>query len=147
MAAVTGMMRAVVMHTPGAPEVLKVTSWPIPTPQAGQVLIRVKAFGVNRSEMYTRQGLSPGISFPRILGLEAVGLVEAAPGNEHRFQKNTVVATAMGGMGRLFDGGYAEFTCVPASQVQVVTTKGSTISWEHLGALPELMQTVSDTFS
>jgi NADPH:quinone reductase-like Zn-dependent oxidoreductase len=48
-------MKAVVIHEAGAPHVLKVQQWPIPKPQAGQVLIRVKAFGVNRSEMYTRQ--------------------------------------------------------------------------------------------
>lgn len=44
-----------------------------------------------------------------------------------------------GGMGRVFDGGYAEYTCVPVDQVQVVKAK---ISWEKLGALPEMMQTV-----
>jgi NADPH:quinone reductase-like Zn-dependent oxidoreductase len=65
-------------------------------------LIRVKAFGLNRSEMFTRQGHSPGINFPRILGIEATGLVEKAPGGE--FQHGDVVATAMGGMGRAFDG-------------------------------------------
>ncbi len=46
------------------------------------MLIRVKAFGLNRSELFTRQGHSPGVKFPRILGIEAVGLVEEAPGNE-----------------------------------------------------------------
>jgi NADPH:quinone reductase-like Zn-dependent oxidoreductase len=131
-----GMMRAAVMHAAGGPEVLKVLSWPIPTPNNGEVLIRVKAFGLNRSEMYTRQGHSPGITFPRVLGIEAVGLVEAAPGDE--FCKNDVVATAMGGMGRAFDGGYAEYTCVPANQVKRITTN---IPWEDLGALPELAQT------
>ena len=49
------------------------------------------------------------------------GLVEEAPGGE--FQKGEVVATAMGGMGRLFDGGYAEYTCVPATQVQAIKTE------------------------
>jgi NADPH:quinone reductase-like Zn-dependent oxidoreductase len=44
----------------------------------------------------------------------------------------------MGGMGRLFDGGYAEYTSVPANQVQVIKTK---IPWEQLGALPEMMNT------
>ncbi len=110
-------MKAVVIHEAGGPEVLKVESRPIPRPNSGQVLIRVKAFGLNRSELFTRQGHSPGVPFPRVLGIEAVGLVEEAPGNE--FRKGTTVATAMGGMGRQFDGGYAEYTCVPASHVQV----------------------------
>jgi NADPH:quinone reductase-like Zn-dependent oxidoreductase len=69
------------------------------------VLIRVKAFGINRSELFTRKGHSPGVKFPRVLGIEAVGLVAEAPGNE--FRKGDIVATA-GGMGRRFDGGDAE---------------------------------------
>jgi NADPH:quinone reductase-like Zn-dependent oxidoreductase len=100
------------------------------------VLIRVKAFGLNRSELFTRQGHSPGVKFPRILGIEAVGLVEAAPGGE--FGAGDAVATAMGGMGRRFDGGYAEYTCVPARQVQRIKTS---VSWEVLGAIPEMLQT------
>jgi NADPH:quinone reductase-like Zn-dependent oxidoreductase len=130
------VMKAAVIHEPGGPEVLKIESRPVPTPQTGEVLIRVKAFGLNRSELFTRQGLSPGVMFPRILGIEAVGLVEEAPGSE--FNKGDMVATAMGGMGRNFDGGYAEYTCVPASQVQVIKTS---FPWETLGALPEMLQT------
>jgi NADPH:quinone reductase-like Zn-dependent oxidoreductase len=129
-------MKAAVIYEAGGPEVLKIESRPIPTPQPGEVLIRVKAFGLNRSELFTRQGLSPGVVFPRILGIEAVGLVEGAPGGE--FSKGEVVATAMGGMGRNFDGGYAEYTCVPASQVQVIKTS---LPWETLGAMPEMLQT------
>ena len=129
-------MKAAVIHEPGGPEVIKLESRPVPTPKTGEVLIRVKAFGLNRSELFTRQGLSPGVSFPRILGIEAVGLVEEAPGAE--FRKGDVVATAMGGMGRSFDGSYAEYTCVPTSQVQVMKTN---LPWEILGAVPEMLQT------
>ena len=125
------MMRAAVIHEPGGPEVLKVESRPIPAPRAGEVLIRVKAFGLNRSELFTRQGLSPDVRFPRILGIEAVGTVERAPGQE--FREGDVVATAMGGMGRQFDGGYAEYTCVPAVQVKIVRPE---LPWATLGALP-----------
>ena len=114
-------MKAAVIHEAGGPEVLKIESLPIPTPKSGEVLIRVKAFGLNRSEMFTRQGHSPGVKFPRVLGIEAVGVVETAPGGE--FRKGDIVATAMGGMGRQFDGGYAEYTCVPATQVQVIKTR------------------------
>lgn len=53
--------------------------------------------------MFTRQGHSPNVKFPRILGIEATGTVEKAPLGE--FQKGDVVATAMGKMGRAFDGG------------------------------------------
>jgi NADPH:quinone reductase-like Zn-dependent oxidoreductase len=129
-------MKAAVIHEPGGPEVLMLERRPIPTPKRGEVLIRVKAFGLNRSELFTRQGHSPSVKFPRILGIEAVGLVEHAPGNE--FSEGEVAATAMGGMGRDFDGSYAEFVCVPVTQVQSISTS---ISWNVLGALPEMLQT------
>jgi NADPH:quinone reductase-like Zn-dependent oxidoreductase len=129
-------MKAIVIYEPGGPEVLKVESRPIPAPNSGQVLMRVKAFGLNRSELFTRQGHSPGVKFPRVLGIEAVGVVEEAPGGE--FQKGDVVASAMGGMGREFDGGYAEYTCPPASQVQKIEAK---LPWETLGAMPEMLET------
>lgn len=109
---------------------------PIPRPLPGWVLIRVKAFGLNRSELFTRQGHSPNVHFPRILGIEATGLVESAPNGE--FQPGDVVATAMGGMGRDFDGGYAEYTCVPAGQVQKLKT---TLPWSVLGGCGEMLQT------
>jgi NADPH:quinone reductase-like Zn-dependent oxidoreductase len=129
-------MNAAVIYEPGGPEVLKIERRPIPTPNPGWVLIRVKAFGLNRSELFTRQGHSPDVKFPRILGIEAVGIVEEAPGTN--FSKDDVVATVMGGMGRVFDGSYAEYTCVPATQVQSIKTQ---LPWETLGALPEMLQT------
>jgi NADPH:quinone reductase-like Zn-dependent oxidoreductase len=129
-------MKAAVIYEAGGPEVLRMETRPVPVAQPGEVLIAVKTFGLNRSELFTRQGLSPDVTFPRILGIEAVGVVEDAPGKE--FAKGDVVATAMGGMGRQFDGSYAEYTCVPASQVQVIKTN---LPWETLGALPEMLQT------
>lgn len=129
-------MKAVVIREAGGPEVLKLERLPVPTPGRGDVLIRVKAFGLNRSELFTRQGHSPNVQFPRVLGIEATGLVEAAPGGE--FEPGDVVVTAMGGLGRAFDGGYAEYTRVPAAQVQKLETR---LSWEVLGAIPEMLQT------
>ncbi len=129
-------MKAAVIHEPGGPEVLKLEQIPIPTPAKGEVLIRIKAFGINRSEQFTRLGQSPNVKFPRVLGIEAAGTVEDAPNNE--FQKGETVATVMGGMGRDFNGGYAEFTCVPAKQLKGVKTQ---LSWEQLGAVPEMLQT------
>ena len=129
-------MKAAVLHKPGGPEVLELESRPVPEARSGEVLIRVRAFGLNRSELFTRQGHSPSVSLPRVLGIEAVGVVEAAPGGE--FERGATVATVMGGMGRSFDGSYADYTCVPASQVQVVETG---LPWDVLGALPEMLQT------
>lgn len=129
-------MRAVVVHAAGGPEVLCLEERPVPTPKAGEVLIRVRAFGLNRSELFTRQGHSPDVTFPRVLGIEAAGVVEQAPGGE--LQAGETVVTAMGGMGRDYDGGYADFVCVPARQVRALRTS---LSWEVIGALPEMMQT------
>lgn len=129
-------MRAVVIREAGGPEVLRVEDVPTPDPSAGWVLIRVRAFGLNRSELFTRQGHSPGVGFPRVLGIEAVGSVEFSPSGD--FEPGQTVATAMGGMGRVFDGGYAEYTCVPAGQVRALDT---TLDWQTLGALPEMIQT------
>ena len=129
-------MKAAVIRAPGGPEAFKIETLPIPTPKPGQVLIRVKARGLNRSEMFTRQGHSPGVAFPRVLGIEAVGEVAACPGKE--FSEGATVATCMGGMGRDFDGGYGEYTCVPTSNTQVVNTK---LPWDVLGAMPEMLQT------
>jgi NADPH:quinone reductase-like Zn-dependent oxidoreductase len=129
-------MKAVVIHEAGGPEVLDVEERPVPKAKPGWVLIQVKAFGLNRSELFTRQGHSPNVSFPRILGIEVVGVLEEAPGSQ--FEPGQTVATAMGGMGRDFDGGYAEYTLVPANQVQVINTS---LDWQTLGALPEMIQT------
>ena len=130
------LMKAVVMHMPGGPEVLRLEQRPIPQASCGQVLIRIEAFGLNRSELFTRQGHSPGVAFPRVLGIEAVGTVADSPGGE--FARGQMVATVMGGMGRSFDGSYAEYTLVPAKQVQAFN---SPLPWQTLGALPEMLQT------
>jgi NADPH:quinone reductase-like Zn-dependent oxidoreductase len=129
-------MKAAVIRRAGGPEALQIESVPVPVPKRGEVLIRVKAFGLNRSELFTRLGQSPSVTFPRILGIEAVGIAHEAPGKE--FERGEIVATAMGGMGRRFDGGYAEFTCAPASQVQAIRTP---LGWETLGAMPEMLET------
>src|SRR5947208_7086651 len=129
-------MRAVVLEAPGSPEALQIRELPIPDPRPGWVLIRVKAFGLNRSELHTRLGLAEGVTFPRVLGIEATGVVAAAPGGE--LPVGQQVATMMGGMGRTFDGGYAEYTCVPASQVIPFR---SALDWATLGAIPEMLQT------
>jgi len=95
-------MRAVVIHQAGGPEVLQLETRRVPTPNNGQVLIRVKAFGLNRSELFTRRGLTPTVPFPWILGIEAVGIVANAPGGA--FTPGDIVATAMGGMGAVMCG-------------------------------------------
>jgi NADPH:quinone reductase-like Zn-dependent oxidoreductase len=134
----TGTMRAVVIDAPGGPDALHVREVPRPVARDGETLIRVRAFGLNRSELHFRQGLAYSGSFPRIPGIEAAGIVEDAPGGE--FRAGTPVVTMMGGMGREFDGGYAEFVVVPAAQV---IPFHSTLPWEIVGAIPEMLQTAN----
>ena len=69
----------------------------MPEPPPGWVLVRVRAFRLNRSELFTRQGHSPTVTSPRILGIEAVGEIVAARGTE--LSPGQTVVTAMGGMG------------------------------------------------
>jgi NADPH2:quinone reductase len=129
-------MRAVVLDAPGPPSALAIRDRPVPDPPNGWVLIQVKAFGLNRSELHTRLGLAAGVTFPRVLGIEATGVVAECPGGE--FPVGEQVVAMMGGMGRVFDGGYAEYTCVPASQVIAFR---SDLDWATLGAVPEMLQT------
>lgn len=132
----TGTMRAVVIERPGPPEVLTIRDRPIPAARAGQVLVRVKAFGLNRSELHFRRGVADNGSLPRVPGIEATGVVENAPSG--LLAQGTQVVTMMGGMGREFDGGYAEYVLVPESQVIAFS---SDLPWQELGAVPEMLQT------
>jgi NADPH:quinone reductase-like Zn-dependent oxidoreductase len=131
-------MRAVVLDAvPAPPEALVVRERPVPRPERGWVLIEVKAFGLNRSELKTRLGLADAdVTLPRVLGIEATGVVAACPGGELAVGQQVVAM--MGGMGRSFDGGYAEFTCVPVAQAIPFR---SDLPWATVGAVPEMLQT------
>lgn len=129
-------MKAVVVHQPGPPEVLNLEERPVPTPGNGQVLVKVNAFGLNRSELMTRKGYSPGVPFPRVLGIECVGEVVYDPSGTYASGQS--VMALMGGMGRDFDGSYAEYTVLP---VYLLRPFQSRLPWEVLGAIPELFQT------
>ncbi len=130
-----GTMKAVQLDAPGPPQALHLRDLPIPQPSAGWVRIRVEAFGLNRSELHLRLGLAEGVTFPRVPGIECAGIVDAAPGTS--FRPGQQVVAMMGGMGRVFDGGYAQYTVAPASQVIPVRTD---LPWEVVGALPEMLQ-------
>ena len=64
-------MRAVVLQGPGGVDALEVQSLPLPVPADGWVLIRVRAAGLNRSELHTRLGLAEGVTFPRVPVIDA----------------------------------------------------------------------------
>lgn len=129
-------MRAVVLDGPVEPEEMRVRRVPVPEPPPGWVRVKVEAFGLNRSEYHLRAGLATNARFPVIPGIEATGTIDVAPGGE--FEPGQQVVAMMGGMGREYDGGYAEYTVVPASSVTPVRTD---LDWATLGALPEMLQT------
>ena len=125
-------MRAAVCGAAGGPEVLEIRDLPVPEVRDGWSLVRVHGAGLNRSELRTRQGHSPSVTFPRVLGIECVGVV--ADSTDPLLPTGTTVAAVMGEMGRQFDGGYAQFALLPNALLMPVTT---TLPWEILAALPE----------
>lgn len=131
-------MKAAVTTKAGPPDVIEIQEIPKPIVKDGWVLIEIKAFGLNRSELFTRQGHSPNVVFPRVQGIECAGIVVEDPSAS--FSQGQQVVAIMGEMGREFDGGYAQYTLVPRHIVFPFT---SDLPWSVLGALPEMFQTVS----
>ncbi|KAM0473668.1 hypothetical protein ACHAPX_008073 [Trichoderma viride] len=127
-------MEAIVIPRFGGPEVLEIQTVPKPEPIAGEVLIKVHAFGVNHAEMHMRKG--EWDEWNPITGLECVGIVEACPGGE--IDVGTKVIGVMGGMGRNRPGGYGSFVNTPISNVVPIKTN---LAWEQLAAIPEVYST------
>ncbi len=125
-------MRAAVCVRAGGPEVLEIRELPVPKVRDGWSLVQVKGVGLNRSELRTRQGHSPSVTFPRVLGIECVGVV--ASSTDPALPEGTTVAAVMGEMGRAFDGGYAQYALLPNALLMPISTS---LPWEVLAALPE----------
>jgi NADPH:quinone reductase-like Zn-dependent oxidoreductase len=131
-------VRAAVVEGPGGPEALVLRDLPKPAPRPGWTRVRVRAFGLNRAELMTRRGESgDAVRFPRVLGIEAVGTVDESVDDDAP-PPGTTVASVMGGMGRAFDGGYAEYVLLPTERLMPLETQ---LDWEVLGALPETFLT------
>jgi len=123
-------MRAMVITEPGGPEVLQIQEAADPVPGDGEVLIAVKAFGVNHAETHMRKGEWPEAT--PISGIEAVGTVVTDPSGV--LAEGTKVLTIMGGLGRTRNGSYAEYTLAPAANVARIETS---LGWADLAAIPE----------
>ena len=142
-------MKAIVRTQPGPPSVLRLDpSYPKPAPKAGHIIIRVKAIGLNRAELRSRNGDPPAKPEftsddlytgdpPAILGEECVGIVDDNGGSDV-ISNGDIVATYFCGIGKVFDGAYAEYTRVPAQYAFKLST---TLSWELLGAIPSTFMT------
>ncbi|WP_342387913.1 zinc-binding alcohol dehydrogenase family protein [Salinicoccus bachuensis] len=129
-------MKAVVLENPCSAQELHISEIPVPKVRPGWVLVKIKAFGINRSEIFTRQGDSPSVRLPRIIGIECVG--EIADPSDSFFLEGQRVVSLMGGLGREFDGSYAEYALIPATQVYPVKND---MDWETLAAVPEMYYT------
>src|SRR6185437_9124419 len=127
-------MKAIVITRPGGPEVLATADLPDPVPAAGEVLIRVRAFGLNHADAYMRSGAWGEVA--QVPGIECAGTVAADPAG--RLAAGTPVVAILGGMGRTRNGSYAELVTVPAANVVPVRTG---LAWTDLVALPEVYAT------
>ena len=124
------MMRAMVITEPGGPDVLRIQEVAEPVPSEGEILIRVKAFGINHAETHMRKGEWPEAT--PISGIEAVGTVAEDPAGE--LSEGAKVVAIMGGLGRVRNGSYAEYTVAPATNVSPIETS---LDWADLAAIPE----------
>lgn len=137
-------MKAVLLTKPCEANEMRLTDVPLPEVRSGWVLIRVKAFGLNHSEVLLRKFeiSRPYIVKPIIPGIECVG--EIIDPSDSRFIKGQRVIALMGGMGRSFNGSYAEFALLPEKQVFAVK---SNLSWPELAAIPETYYTAYGSLS
>lgn len=131
-------MKAVVITGTCEARDLHVSETAKPEVKPGHVLIKVKAFGINHSEVLLRQFEAdrPYIHTPIIPGIECVGVVEDK--SDTRFENGQRVMALMGGMGRSFNGSYAEYVLMPESHVFSIDTK---MDWDELAAIPETYYT------
>ena len=110
-------MRAMVVRRYGPPEVLEAREMPDPQPKPGEVLIRVKAIGVNFADLMQRMGVYPGVPKPPFVpGLEIAGVVEKTAEGGRSTQATPLrpgeAVAAISGL-----NAYAEWIAVPVQQV------------------------------
>lgn len=127
-------MKAIVVDKCCKAEDLRVSEIPIPKVKPGWVLVKVHAAGLNHSEALLRmfEADNDYINTPIVPGIECVG--EIANASDSQFQKGDKVIALMGGMGRSFNGSYAEYALLPESHVFKVDTN---LDWISLAAVPE----------
>lgn len=127
-------MRAVVLDKITEGKDIILSDVPIPETRPGWVLIKVKAFGLNHSEKLLRLNeiRADYIQKPIVPGIECVG--EIADPSDSGLAVGQKIVALMGGMGRSFNGSYAEYALLPR---RIVFPISSGLSWDALGAVPE----------
>ena len=131
-------MKAIVINGCCKAEDLKVSEIPIPKVRNGWVLVKVYAAGLNHSEAILRmyEADSDYINTPVVPGIECVG--EIADTSDSGFKPGDKVMALMGGMGRSFNGSYAEYALLPQKNVFRID---SSLDWLSLAAIPETYYT------
>jgi len=127
-------MKAVVLNSVTKAEDVALSEYPMPQAKPGWAVVKVKAFGMNHSEQILRLSeiRADYIQKPVIPGIECVGEIEDP--SDSGWAKGQKVAALMGGMGRSFNGSYAEYALLPVHHVFPIE---SDLSWEEMGAVPE----------
>ncbi|MDE6022602.1 MAG: zinc-binding dehydrogenase [Muribaculaceae bacterium] len=131
-------MKAVVLKGPCKAEEMNLTEIVIPEVKPGWVLIKVDALGINHSEVLLRQFkvAQPYINKPIVPGIECIG--EVIDPSDSDLRKGQRVMALMGGMGRSFNGSYAEYALLPS---RIVFAVDSTLDLPELAAIPETFYT------
>ncbi|MFK5879818.1 MAG: zinc-binding dehydrogenase [Flavobacteriaceae bacterium] len=125
-------MKAILVK--GKTEKLQIEEYPNPEQKKGYVLVKNKAFGINRAEIYMRKG-EWGETHD-IIGIEFVGVVDNDPSNT--FEEGQKVVSFVGGLARDYGGSYAEYVSVPLEYLIPIE---SNLPWNELGAIPETYAT------
>ena len=128
-------MKAIIIERPGGPEVLKLVERPVPAHGPADVLIRVKAAGVNRPDLFQRKGNYPAPAgvVADVPGLEVAGVITACGTRVTRWKPGDRVCALLGG------GGYASFAVADAGHCLPIPDG---ISYAEAAALPETVFTV-----
>lgn len=137
-------MKALVLNGVTRAEEVVLSEVSVPAVKPGWVLVKVKAFGMNHSEEILRlyEINEAYITKPVIPGIECVGVVEDP--SDSAFHKGDKVIAMMGGMGRSFNGSYAEYALLPSHHVFSVDTE---LEWSKLAAVPETFFTAWGSLS
>lgn len=128
-------MRAWTVNEPGSREQLIIENRDIPVPKEGELLIKVKAASINRTDTLTRQNPSLSKPYP-ILGVEVSGIVIENRSSDSRFKPGSKVA------GLVNHGGYAEYVTMPADRAILFH---DSLSMEAAAAIPEVFLTAYQT--
>src|SRR5882672_5213831 len=127
-------MKAILINEKETAENLTISEYAKPESKEGFVLIKNKAFGLNRAEVYMRKG-KWGETHD-IIGIEFAGIVENDPSGT--FKKGQKVVSFVGGLARDFGGSYAEYVSVPLQNIIPIETA---LPWDELAAIPESFST------